>query len=150
MFEIELFICIKMDLALKLKQISKHFTMEKEKDNKSLFIDVLITRTDQGFSTSMYWKSFFTRQYLNFNYHHLYNIRKGIIHCLQHQAKAINGNYVQGAYDKFPDFFFVWALLLIVHTWNSSPLRSNLLRLQCTCTVPTRKVNNNIRHKVFE
>ena len=33
--------------------------------------------------------------------------------------------------------FFVWALLLIVHTWNSSPLRSNLLRLQCTCyTVP--------------
>ena len=34
--------------------------------------------------------------------------------------------------------FFVWALLLIVHTWNSSPLRSNLLRLQCTsCTVPT-------------
>ena len=39
--------------------------------------------------------------------------------------------------NKFPDFF-VWALLLIVHTWNSSPLRSNLLRLQCTCcTVPT-------------
>ena len=34
--------------------------------------------------------------------------------------------------------FFVWALLLIVHTWNSSPLRSNLLRLQYTCcTVPT-------------
>ena len=34
--------------------------------------------------------------------------------------------------------FFVWALLLIVHTWNSSPLRSNLLWLQCSCcTVPT-------------
>ena len=33
---------------------------------------------------------------------------------------------------------FVWTLLLIVNTWNSSPLRSNLLRLQCTCsTVPT-------------
>ena len=32
--------------------------------------------------------------------------------------------------------FFVWALLLIVHTWNSSSLRSNLLRLQFTCTVP--------------
>ena len=29
-------------------------------------------------------------------------------------------------------------ILLIVHTWNSSPLRSYLLRLQCTCcTVPT-------------
>ena len=24
----------------------------------------------------------------------------------------------------------------MVHTWNSSPLRSNLLRLQCTCTDP--------------
>ena len=34
--------------------------------------------------------------------------------------------------------FFVWALLLIVHTWNYCPLQSNLLRLQCTCcTVPT-------------
>ena len=33
--------------------------------------------------------------------------------------------------------FFAWALLLIVHTWNSSPLQSNLLRLQCTGTVPT-------------
>ena len=34
--------------------------------------------------------------------------------------------------------FFVWALLLIVNTWNSSPLRSNLLWLQYTCcTVPT-------------
>ena len=31
--------------------------------------------------------------------------------------------------------FFVWALLLILHTWNCNPLRSNLLRLQCTCTV---------------
>ena len=34
--------------------------------------------------------------------------------------------------------FFVRALLLIVHTWNSSPLRSNLLWLQCNfCTIPT-------------
>ena len=34
--------------------------------------------------------------------------------------------------------FFVWALLLIVNTWNSCPLRNYLLRLQCTCcTVPT-------------
>ena len=46
--------------------------------------------------------------------------------------------YIRGSLNKFPDFFFVWALLLIVHTWNSSPLPSNLLRLQCTCcTVPT-------------
>ena len=43
---------------------------------------------------------------------------------------------LQGSLNKFPDFF-VWALLLIVHTWNSSPLRSNVLWLQCTCTFPT-------------
>ena len=29
--------------------------------------------------------------------------------------------------------FFVWALLLIVHSWTSSPLPSNLLWLQGTC-----------------
>ena len=45
--------------------------------------------------------------------------------------------YVRGSLNKFLDFF-VWALLLIVHTWNSSPLQSNLLWLQCACcTVPT-------------
>ena len=34
--------------------------------------------------------------------------------------------------------FFVCALLLLVHTWNSSPFRSNLLQRQCTCfTFPT-------------
>ena len=36
--------------------------------------------------------------------------------------------------------FFVWALLLIVHAWNSSPFRSNLLRLKCACcTIPTSR-----------
>ena len=35
--------------------------------------------------------------------------------------------------------FFVWTLLLIIHTWNSSPLRSNLLRLQCTCFTVRKK-----------
>ena len=45
--------------------------------------------------------------------------------------------YIQGAYNNFQTFF-VWALLLIVHTWNFSPLQSYFLRLQCTCcTIPT-------------
>ena len=45
--------------------------------------------------------------------------------------------YIWGSLNKFQTFF-LWALLLIVHTWNSSPLRSNLLRLQWTCcTIPT-------------
>ena len=33
--------------------------------------------------------------------------------------------------------FFVWALLLIAHAWNSTPLRSNLLRLQWNCCTVT-------------
>ena len=44
--------------------------------------------------------------------------------------------YIRGSLNKFPDIF-VRALLLRVPTWNSSLLRSNRLRLQCTCTVPT-------------
>ena len=45
--------------------------------------------------------------------------------------------FFRGAYDKFLDFF-VWALLLIVQTWNSSSIRRNLLQLQgACCTVPT-------------
>ena len=45
--------------------------------------------------------------------------------------------YTRGYLNMFPDFF-VWELLLIVYTGNSSSLRSNLLRMQCTaCTVPT-------------
>ena len=50
--------------------------------------------------------------------------------------------YKRGSLYKFLDFFFVWALLLIVHTLNSSPLRSNLLWLQFTCTVPTTSGKN--------
>ena len=44
--------------------------------------------------------------------------------------------YIRGSLNKFSDFFRM-GILLIIHTWNSSPLWSNL-RLQCTCcTVPT-------------
>ena len=57
--------------------------MEKEQDNKLLFLDVLVTCTEQGFRSS--------GQYLNFNSHHPYNA-KGIVRCLQHQAKDISSD----------------------------------------------------------
>ena len=58
-------------------------------------------------------------------------------------------DYLRESFNKFPDFFFVWALLLIVHSWNSSPLRSNLLQLQCTCcTVPTTSARPHGSHIV--
>ena len=66
--------------------------MEKEQDNKLPFLNVLVTCTEQGFRSSVYCKPTFTRQYLNFNSHHLYNVKKGIVCCLQHQAKAISSD----------------------------------------------------------
>ena len=69
---------------------SIQFTMEKEQDNKLPFLDVLVTRTEKGFRSSVYRKATFTGQYLNFNSHHSYTVKKGIVRCLQHQAKAIS------------------------------------------------------------
>ena len=65
----------------------------------------------------------------------LWHIHNRLFHAKSYLYTYIK--YIRGAYDTFADFF-VWALLLIVRTRNSSPLWSILLRLQCTCcTVPT-------------
>ena len=40
----------------------------------------------------MYWKPTVTGLYLKFHYHHSYNVRKGIVRCLQHRAKAISSD----------------------------------------------------------
>ena len=59
-----------------------------------------------------------------------------IQHASTFTFELITLGKVRGPLNKFPDFIRM-VLLLIVHIWNSSPLRSNLLRLQCTCcTVP--------------
>ena len=71
---------------------SIHFTREKEQDNKLSFLDVLLTRTEQGFRSSVYRKPTFTGQYPNFNFHHPYTVKKGIVRCLQHRAKTISSN----------------------------------------------------------
>ena len=71
---------------------SIQFCMEKEQDNKLPFLDVLVTHTEQGFRSSVYRKPTFTRQCLNFNSHHPYTIKKGIVICLKHQAKTISSD----------------------------------------------------------
>ena len=71
---------------------SIQFTMEKELDNKLPFLDVLVKRTEQGFRSSVYRKPTFTGQYLNFNCHHPYTVKKGIVRCLQHRAKVISSD----------------------------------------------------------
>ena len=40
----------------------------------------------------MYRKPTFTGQYLNFKSHHPYTVKKGIVHCLHHQAKTISSD----------------------------------------------------------
>ena len=74
------------------------FTMEKEQDNKLPFLDVLVTRTEQRFNSSAYRKPTFTGQSLNFNSHHPYTVKKGIVRCLQHRAKPISSD--TGAYQE--------------------------------------------------
>ena len=55
--------------------------MVQEQDNKLPFLDVLVTRTEQGFRPSVYCKPTFTGQYLIFNCHHPYTVKKGIVRC---------------------------------------------------------------------
>ena len=66
--------------------------MEKEQDSKLPFLDVVVTHTEQGFRSSVYCKPTFTGQYLNFNSHHPYMVKNGIVCCLQHRAKTISSD----------------------------------------------------------
>ena len=70
-------------------QPSIQFTMEKKRDNKLPLVDVLVTRTEQGFRSSVYRKPTFTRQYLNFNSHHPYTVKKGIYLLLTTSSKNL-------------------------------------------------------------
>ena len=108
-------------------QPSIQFMMEKEQDNKIPFLDVLITHTEQGFRLSVYRKPTFTGQYLNFNSHHLYTVKKGIVCCLQHRAKTISSD--TDAYQE-----------------QMISLRHNLL--ECIISAPRnldRRIENNTR-----
>ena len=65
------------------------FSIEKEQDIKLPFCDLFVTRTKQGFGSSVYHKPTVSKQYINFNCLHPYNLKKGIGRCLKHRAKAI-------------------------------------------------------------
>ena len=63
-------------------------TMEKEYLHRLSFLGILITHTEQRFSSSLFQKPTFTGQYLYFNFHHTYNVNKEIIRCVQHRSKV--------------------------------------------------------------
>ena len=60
-------------------RLSIQFILEKEQDNKLTFLDVLVACTEQGFRLLVYREPTFTGQYLNFNSHHPYTVKKGIV-----------------------------------------------------------------------
>lgn len=60
--------------------------MEKEKDNRQAYLDVLITHIDYGFMKYVYCKPTFTGRYLNLNYLHPHRV---IAQCLKDRAKNI-------------------------------------------------------------
>ena len=61
------------------------FTIEKEENNQIVFLDVLVTRTNNTLLTSVYFKP--TNQYLNFRSNHHPRIKYGVIKCLTQRAK---------------------------------------------------------------
>ena len=67
---------------------SIQFTMEKEQDNKLPFLNVLVTRTEQGSRSSVYRSP----PSFNFNSLHPYTVKTGIVRCLQHRAKSISSD----------------------------------------------------------
>ena len=58
------------------------FTYEVEEGNKLPFLDVLINRDQDRFSTSLYRKPTFSGLYTNFNSFISENYKKGLIYCL--------------------------------------------------------------------
>ena len=66
--------------------------MEKVQDNKLPLLDVLVTRTELGFRSSVYRKPTLTGHTSIYNSHHPYTAKKGIVRCLQHRSKTISSD----------------------------------------------------------
>ena len=76
---------------------SKHknitFTKELEKDSKLSFLDILITRTEEEFVTSVYRKPTFSGIYQNFKSHVPLVYKYGLIYSLLHRTYMICSNW---------------------------------------------------------
>ena len=70
-----------------------NFTIEHELDNKLAFLDILITRTDHGFSTSVFRKKTFTGQGTNFYSSCASTFKLNSISTLLHRAFTLSSNW---------------------------------------------------------
>ena len=74
------------------------FTVEKESDGQLPFLDILLTREENGFvSTSVYCKTTHTDQYLNFESHHPAAHKRAVVQTLLHRADALSSSGVSRA-----------------------------------------------------
>ena len=79
----------KLKNHLSCKHRNIRFTCEKEHDNSMRFLDLLITRTSNGFKTSAYHKQTFTEVHRNFNSFISKEYKVGLFFTLLFQAFSI-------------------------------------------------------------
>ena len=65
------------------------FTREEEHNNQISFLDVLVTRRGNKFTTSVYRKPTNTNRYTPFFSHHHPRVKSGTIRCLAERARKI-------------------------------------------------------------
>ena len=66
------------------------FTMELEKDGSLPFLDILLTRKEDGSTDiEVYRKNTHTDQYLHYNCHHPQHVKRGVALCLFSHARTV-------------------------------------------------------------
>ena len=65
------------------------FTIEQEKEGKLAFLDVQVTRSLEGLTTSVYRKPTHTDRYIPFHSHHHQRTITGVLRCMRDRAHRI-------------------------------------------------------------
>ncbi len=76
------------------RHVSMSFTYEVEGNDKLAFLDVLVTRIDGAFSTSLYRKPTFSGLYTHYESYMPDTYRKGLIYTLLHRAFVLCNSWI--------------------------------------------------------
>ena len=83
------------------------FTYEEEQNGTLAFLDIKITRSPEGFTTSVYRKKTFSGVYLNFGSFLPVEYKKGLIAALLHRTYIICSDYVK-FYEEVNKLKVIW------------------------------------------